>query len=110
MSATYTTCCGSRGERTARGGKDGCRASVQSYEGSICVSNWFDSDDQLKVRVGTNDGSSCCTDWNSEDFNGTFQEFKDLLKLAADIKSGKVSVVRHREKSNKMKQLERMLG
>ena len=103
MALTYTTCCGSRSERTARGGKDGCRASVQSYEGSICVSNWFDSDDQLKVRIGTNDGSSACSDWNSNDFTGTFQEFKDLLKLAADIKSGKASVVRHREPKNKIK-------
>ena len=103
MALTYTTCCGMRSERTARGGKDGCRASVQSYEGSICVSNWFDSDDQLKVRIGTNDGSSTCSDWNSNDFTGTFKEFKDLLKLAADIKSGKVSVVRHRESKNKIK-------
>ena len=103
MALTYTTCCGMRSERTARGGKDGCRASVQSYEGSICVSNWFDSDDQLKVRVGTNDGSSACSDWTSNDFTGTFQEFKDLLKLAADIKSGKVSVVRHRDPKNKLK-------
>ena len=103
MALTYTTCCGMRSEKTARGGRDGCRASVQSYEGSICVSNWFDSDDQLKVRVGTNDGSSACSDWNSNDFTGTFQEFKDLLKLAADIKSGKVSVVRHRDSKNKIK-------
>lgn len=110
MSATYTTCCGMRSERTARGGNDGCRASVQSYNGSICISNRIDEDGTLRVRVGTNDGSSCYSDWNSTDFNGTFQEFKDLLKLAADIKSGKVSVVRHREKSNKMKQLEKMFG
>ena len=103
MALTYTTCCGMRNERTAHGGKDGCRASVQSYEGSICVSNWFDSDDQLKVRIGTNDGSSACSDWNSNDFTGTFQEFKDLLKLAADIKSGKVSIVRHRDSKNKIK-------
>ena len=103
MAKTYCTCIGMRGERTARGGRDGCRASVQSYEGSICVSNWFDSDDQLKVRVGTNDGSSCYSDWSSDEFTGTFQEFKDLLKLAADIKSGKVSVVRHREPKNKSK-------
>ena len=110
MAKTYCTCIGMRGERTARGGKNGCRASVQSYEGSICVSNWFDSNDQLRVRIGTNDGSSTCSDWSSDDFTGTFQEFKDLLKLAADIKSGKVSVVRHREKSNKMKQLEKIFG
>ena len=108
MAKTYCTCIGMRGERTARGGNDGCRASVQAYDGSIITRSWYDDDGTLRVRVGTNDGSSCCTDWNSEDFNGTFQEFKDLLKLAADIKSGKVSVVRHREKSNKMKQLEKM--
>ena len=98
MSKTYCTCIGSRNERTAHGGNDGCRASVQSYEGSICVSNWFDSDDELKVRIGTNDGSSAYSDWNSNDFTGTFKEFKDLLKLAADIKNGKVSVVHHRNK------------
>ena len=107
MAITYTTCCGMRSERTARGGRDGCRASVQSYEGSICISNRIVEDENgkevLKVRVGTNDGSSCYSDWNSEDFNGTFQEFKDLLKLAADIKSGKVSVVRHRDSKNKLK-------
>ena len=107
MALTYTTCCGSRSERTARGGRDGCRASVQSYEGSICISNRIIEDENgkevLKVRVGTNDGSSCYSDWNSEDFNGTFQEFKDLLKLAADIKSGKVSIVRHRDSKNKLK-------
>ena len=103
MSKTYCTCIGSRGERTARGGKDGCRASVQSYEGSICISNRIDDDGTLRVRVGTNDGSSCYSDWTSNDFTGTFKEFKDLLKLAADIKSGKVSVVRHRDSKNKLK-------
>ena len=102
MALTYTTCCGMRSERTARGGNDGCRASVQAYDGSIITRNWYD-DDQLKVRVGTNDGSSTCSDWNSNDFTGTFKEFKDLLKLAADIKSGKVSVVRHRDSKNKIK-------
>ena len=103
MAITYTTCCGMRSERTARGGRDGCRASVQSYDGSIITRNWYDDDGTLKVRVGTNDGSSTCSDWNSNDFTGTFKEFKDLLKLVADIKSGKVSVVRHRDPKNKIK-------
>jgi len=98
MSATYSTCMGMRGERTARGSRDGCRASVQSYDGSVCVSNWYESDGTLKVRVGTNDGSSAHSDWNSSDFVGTFDDFKGLLKLAKDIKSGRVSVVRHRAK------------
>jgi len=110
MAKTYCTCIGMRGERTARGGKDGCRASVQSWDGSIITRNWYDNEGNLMVRVGTNDGSSCCSDWNSEDFNGTFEEFKALLKLHKEIKEGKVSVVRHREKSNKMKQLERIFG
>ena len=110
MAKTYCTCIGMRGERTARGGSNGCRASVQSWDGSVIIENWYDNDDQLKVRVGTNDGSSCCSDWNSEDFTGTLQELKDLLKLAKDIKTGKVSITRHREKSNKMKQLEKLFG
>ena len=95
MAKTYVTCSGMRGERTARGGRDGVRASVQSYDGSVVVSNWYDGD-QLKVRVGTNDGSSFYSDC-SLDFVGTFDEFKALLRLSEDIKSGKVSVVRHRK-------------
>lgn len=95
MAKTYVTCSGMRGERTARGGSDGVRASVQSYDGSVVVSNWYDGD-QLKVRVGTNEGSSTYSDYASSDFVGTFDEFKALLKLHEDIKSGKVSVVRHR--------------
>lgn len=98
MAKTYMTGWGMRGERTARGGRDGCGAAVQSWEGSICIRNWYNDEEQLLVRIGTNDGSSCYTDWNSNDFTGTFQEFKALLKLAADIKSGKATVVHHRVK------------
>ena len=98
MSATYCMCEGMRQPRTARGSKNGCRASVQSYSGSICISNQIDDDGTLRVRVGTNDGSSCYSDWSSNDFNGTFEEFKALLKLHKEIKEGKVSVVRHRIK------------
>ena len=111
MAKTYMTGWGMRGERTARGGKDGVQCAAQSYDGSIIVSNCYVEDENgneiLKVRVGTNDGSSCYSDWNSNDFNGTFEEFKALLKLHRDIKNGKVSVVRHREKSNKQLALER---
>ena len=110
MSKTYTTCIGMRGERTARGGNDGCRASVQSWDGSVIIRNWYNDEGKLMVRVGTNDGSSCCTDWNSDDFQGTLEEFKKLLTLAKEIKEGKVSITRHREKSNKMKQLEKLFS
>ena len=97
MAKTYVTCSGMRGERTARGGRDGVKASVQSYDGSVVVSNWYDGD-QLKVRVGTSDGSSAHSDWNSNDFVGSFEDLKALLKLHADIKAGRVSVVKHRVK------------
>ena len=103
MAKTYATLTGARSTLTQRGGNDGVRTSCQSYDGSICVSNWYDDSGNLRVRVGTNDGSSCYSDWGSEEFNGTFQEFKDLLKLAADIKRGKVSVVRHRSPNTQSK-------
>lgn len=96
MAKTYCTCVGMRGEATRRGGNDGVRVSAQSWDGSIIVSNRYDGD-QLMVRVGTNEGSSCYTDWNSPDFRGTFEEFKALLQLSQDIKEGKVSIVRHRK-------------
>ena len=111
MSKFYGMVCGNRGAAT-RGGSanSGFKASAQSYDGSVIVNLDYDHNNQLKVRVGTNDGSRCYSDWNCPDFVGTFEEFKELLKLANDIKSGKVSITRHREKSNKMKQLEKMFG
>lgn len=108
MSAFYGLVEGNRSCATRGGSKNsGFRASCQSYDGSVIVRlNYKDGEakpENLMVNIGTNDGSSCCADWNSEGFNGTFQEFKDLLKLASDIKSGKASVVRHREKQSKVK-------
>ncbi len=97
MAKTYCTCIGMRGEATRCGGNDGVRVSAQSYDGSIIVRNYYNDDNELRVRVGTNEGSSCYTDWKSTDFNGTFEEFKALLRLNQDIKDGKVSVVRHRK-------------
>ena len=102
MAKTYMTGWGMRGERTARGGRDGVQCAAQSYDGSVIVSNRYVEDDNgnehLEVRVGTNDGSSCYSDWSSPDFIGTLDELKALLKLNKDIKEGKVSVVRHRAK------------
>lgn len=97
MSKTYCTCIGMRSERTARGGNDGCKASVQSWDGSIIVSNYYNENNELRVRVGTNDGSSCYTDWKSNDFEGSLDDFKALLKLHQEIRCGQVSVVRHRK-------------
>lgn len=102
MAKTYMTGWGMRGERTARGGSDGVHCSAQSYDGSVIVSNRYVEDDNgnehLEIRVGTNEGSSCYSDWSSPDFIGSFEDFKALLKLHADIKAGRVSVVKHRVK------------
>ena len=101
MAKTYTTCWGMRGERTARGGTDGVQCAAQSYDGSVIVSNRYvedkDGKEKLEIRVGTNDNSSCYSDWSSQDFVGSFEEFKELLKLHHDIKNGRVSIVRHRQ-------------
>lgn len=97
MAKTYCTCQGFTGEATRRGGNNGCRASVQSYDGSIIVKNYYDDKDVLKVVVGTSEGSHS-SEINDTEFRGTFEEFNNLLRLAADIKEGKVSVVRHRQK------------
>lgn len=61
MSKTYCTCIGMTGEATRRGGNNGCRASVQSYDGSVIIKNWYEGD-KLKIRIGTNDISSSCID------------------------------------------------
>lgn len=96
MAKTYATIEGCKQPKTCTGGNDGVRASAQSYDGSIIVCNRYNDEGQLEVRVGTNDHSSCYTDWNSTDFSGTFEDFKNLLRLAADIRSGKATVVRHK--------------
>ncbi len=98
MSRTYATLTGGRSTLTQRGHGDGVRVSCQSWDGSVIVSNRYDCDDKLELRIGTNEGSGTYTDWKSNDFVGTFEEFKELLKLHQDIKSGRVSVVRHRIK------------
>ena len=97
MSRTYATLTGGRSTLTQRGHRDGVRVSCQSFDGSVIVSNRYDCDDKLELRIGTNEGSGTYTDWKSNDFIGTFEEFKELLKLHQDIKSGRVSVVRHRK-------------
>lgn len=98
MSKTYATCIGMRGERTARGGLDGCRASVQSYDGSVIVRNWYDND-TLMIRVGTTkDSDQYLGNEASKRFEGTFKEFCQALDLLHDIKTGAVSITRHRAK------------
>lgn len=97
MSKFYGTVIGASSTVGTRRGHHDIRVSAQSYDGSVITRLDYDSDDKLRVRIGTNEGSSTCSDWSSQDFNGTFEEFKELLKLHNDIKSGRVSVVRHRK-------------
>lgn len=111
MSTFYGMVCGNRGAAT-RGGSanSGFKASAQSWDGSVITYLDYNEEGKLMVRIGTNDYSSCCTDWNSHDFNGTFDELKEALNLLHEIKTGKVSITRHREKSNKQLALERAFG
>ena len=97
MAKLYGTLQANRGEAT-RCGSDYIRASAQSYEGSVIVELLYNDNKDLIVKVETNNGSSCYGDWNGNLFKGTFEEFKDLLKLNRDIKAGKVKIVRHRAK------------
>lgn len=53
MAKTYCSCVGNRGMATRCGGRDGCRVSCQSYSGSVIVYNWYDENDNLRLRVGT---------------------------------------------------------
>ena len=98
MSKFYGTVIGASSTCGTRRGHHDIRVSAQSWDGSVITHLDYDSDEKLRVRIGTNERSSTCSDWSSQDFVGTFDEFKDLLKLHQDIKSGRVSVVRHRVK------------
>lgn len=100
MSKFYGTVIGASSTCGTRRGHYDIRVSAQSWDGSVITTLDYDSDDKLRVRIGTNEGSSTYSDWSSQDFNGTFDEFKELLKLHQDIKSGRVSVVRHRKPKN----------
>ena len=112
MSSFYGLIEGNRGAATRGGSKNsGFRASAQSYDGSVIVTLRYKDNEakpeNLRVRIGTNDGSSCSSDWNSQDWSGSFEEFKEALNLLHDIKEGKASVTYHRAKSNKQLALER---
>ena len=103
MAAFYGTLAGIRQAKTCTGTKSsGIKAAAQSYDGSIISSLDYRTDDggkdELRVRVGISDGSSSCADCSAPEFAGTFEDFKNLLKLADDIRSGRASVVRHRIK------------
>ena len=100
MSKFYGTVIGASSTCGTRRGHYDIRVSAQSWDGSVITTLDYDSDEKLRVRIGTNEGSSTCSDWSSQDFTGTFEEFKELLQLHQDIKYGRASVVRHRKPKN----------
>ena len=108
MSALYGSLRGCRQTITRTGSRNsGMKASLQSFDGSVIGYLDYGSNNQLKVRIELAEGS---TTYGDVAFSGTFEELKESMKLLQEIKEGKVSIVRHREKSNKMKQLEKIFG
>lgn len=108
MSKFYGMVRGNRGAAT-RGGSanSGFKSTAQSYDGSVITCLDYDQNDALKVRIELSEGSST---YGDVAFNGTFDELKEGLEFLKQIKEGKASVTIHREKSNKMKQLEKLFG
>ena len=77
MSAFYGTVKGGRSAATRTGTKSsGCRASCQSWDGSVIVTMRYDSDGELKIGLEAADGSSA---YGSEIFSGTMEELKKRL-------------------------------
>lgn len=108
MSKFYGMVRGNRGAST-RGGSanSGFKSTAQSYDGSVITCLDYDQNNNLKVRIELAEGS---TTYGDVAFSGTFEELKESMKLLQEIKEGKVSITRHREKSNKQLALERALG
>lgn len=108
MSKFYGMVRGNRGCAT-RGGSanSGFKSTAQSFDGSVITCLDYDQNNNLKVRIELAEGS---TTYGDVAFSGTFKEFKEALTLLKEIKEGKVSITRHREKSNKQLALERALG
>lgn len=99
MATFYGSIRGNRGTATKGGSfASGYKATAQSWDGSIIVYLDYNEKKELTVRLGTSDTSSTSSDWKTPEFNGTFEELKNLLQLNEDIKNGLVKIVRHRTK------------
>lgn len=105
MSKFYGMVRGNRGAAT-RGGSanSGFKSTAQSHDGSVITCLDYDQNNNLKVRIELSDYTST---YGDVVFSGTFEELKESMKLLQEIKEGKVSITRHREKSNKQLALER---
>ena len=80
---------------TTRTGSKYIRASTQSWDGSVSCELSYDSENNLNVCLECAEGSKF---YGSKIlYNGTFENLKKAFDLLQDIKSGKCSVVRHRQ-------------
>lgn len=106
MSKFYSTIQGCAGEATRRGtGNSGIRASVQSYEGSIITRlEEVNGETILSIDTATDSRST----FGDRKFRGTITEFNEAMQLLKDIKEKKVSVTRHRAKSNTQLQIDKL--
>ena len=99
MSAFYGEVAGNRGEATRGGSKSsGFKASCQSYDGSVITRMWYDQEDNLKISLEVDEGSKS---YGDEVFRGTYAELVEMAGIWKELKSGKASITRHREKSNR---------
>lgn len=92
---------GSTRTASTRCGHRSIRTSSQSYDGSIICELTYDENDKLNVYLGCNEGSSSFA--SKTLYQGSFEDLQKTFELLSDIKSGKVSTIKHRAKSNKMK-------
>lgn len=100
MSTFYATIQGSRGPATRCGtSNSGIKAACQSYEGSIITRGFKDREGKTMFEIETSDYSTCGYGATTV-FRGTIEEFNEMCRLYGDIKSGKVSAVRHRQKKS----------
>lgn len=108
MSKFYSTIQGCAGEATRRGTeRSGIRSSVQSYEGSV-ITELSEVDGKIILHIDTaKDSRSSLSD---RVFRGTIQEFNEAMQLLKDIKEKKVTITRHRAKSNRQLKLEKAFG
>jgi hypothetical protein len=83
MSRLYGSLQGCRGEATRTGSKDsGIRASVQSWDGSLCVFMDLNDDDLPVVEIQISDGSSC---YGKTYFRGSLDKLKKILEEENDL-------------------------
>lgn len=67
----------SYGTRTGTA-KSGIKSTVQSWQGSIITSMYYDAAGQLRVSVEVSQTSNC---WGTPIFDGTMEEYIDKFRI-----------------------------